>query len=875
MGRSQNKSSSFGFSRFHFRVYRKFYISSVAPVVVGVCLGITIHMLIMEMGCNSKDNGLTAEEITQRSLNIKTVKKIRKRSVDATIPEDENLDFVARIINLSTLNISVNLNVTRKKFYRPHTIKDELHWKEKLFVAVLTSPSTIEKLGVAFEKTTARHFPEVIFFSSGKIKSELKGLKIVAFEDTNPEMLPILVLTYIKKNLPEAYDFYLFVTDRTYLRAQKYHDFLKYMSITEDVYSGNLAQDGDFCTLHSGILISYSIISKVLSELTWCSVNNKQGNPGKRFAQCIHHASNKFCTPWKNGHKMKAFKLDNFDFDLDILHLKSDHSFNQSLTFYPMLDDVSFYKIHRYFCTKDLTEVQSQIDAAKANIIDLSQHSPGGRDSLSWPLGTKPSTQVDNRFSIIPWVYFTEKDMFLDDEVTNVKDLSGADIPDILDIKREIAENLNKKYPSRFTLETIVNGYRRFDPNRGMEYTIDILLLDKTKNNGKVFKRVHLVRPIGNVELVPTPFVTENIPLHIILPLQPTNVDSLEKFLVSYAHSCLVTKQDVYLIVALLYPAAKATKDPFEKAKKVIDDTNKKYNSKEKLYWKALENAVTDINIMDKLQTEFKSDVLILLTTVNSEMSPNFTSQYLNRVRMNTVKENQVYFPMGFWQYRPNLLYDKKPFPASVEIGQKLGIYNKKATDNAGFYLSDYKTARNAMKSIPSDIFTMFITYKKFHVFQAVEPNLKFKWMYITCDSRMQKMQFEECKIRNLDGLGSQHHLAKLIYEYRNGNLSKPDSGKPTPKPKAQNANTPKQNKSQTSKPGAKKPVTPKPKQTPAANLHQPFAPFMVNPRRVPAPKYKLKDPELKLHHVNFDMSEDDPLGEDMLLVDPKKPIRV
>ena len=870
---SKNKPKHYGLVRILFRFYRRLYISNVTPVIVGLCLGITVHLMLLEVGCSNKDTGLTAEEITQMSLNVKTVRSRRKRSVDKSIPEDDNLDFVARIINLSTLNLTVNQNVTRKRFYRPAFAKDELNWKEKLFVAVLTSPTTIEKYGLAFEKTIAKHFHDVIYFSNGKVKSELKGMKIVAFEDTKREMLPIHTISYLKNNLPEIYDFYLFVTDRTYLRAEKYNSLVKHISVADEVYFGALSQDKSFCDLGGGILISYSIMSQVFSDLHWCTLNIQKGNPASTLGQCIHHATNKFCTPQSVKQNIKSYKLENFDFDMDIMHLKSDRYFNQSLTFYSMLDDVSFYKLHRYFCTKDLAEIQSQIAAAKADIIDISEHAPGGRDSLSWPLATKPPIKAQNRFSIIPWTYFTETDKYLDDEINNVKKLSGVDVPDIADIKKEIVENINKKYPSRFTLDKIVNGYRRFDPNRGMEYTVDILLSDKTKHNEKVFKRVHLVRPIGDVELVPTQFVTEETALHIILPVQPANVDYLEKFLTSYTHSCLVTKQNVYLIVALLYPANKSNKDPFEKSKKLIDDVSKKFNVKEKLYWKALENAVTDINIMDKLTNEFKSDVLILFTTVNNELSINFTSQYLNRVRMNTVKENQVYFPMGFWQFRPNLLYDKKPFPASVEIGQKLGMYNTKAYDNAGFYLSDYKTARKAMKSTPANIFSMFVTHKKFHVFQAVEPNLKFKWMYLTCDSRLAKEQYQGCVDRNLEGLGSQHHLAKLIYEHLNGNETRQNSAKVTQKPN--NVNTQKPNKSHPIKAGNKKSgnahVT---KKAHTVNVNEPFAPFMINPRRVPAPKYKQKVPELKLQQVNFDTSKDDPLGEHMLLVDPKKPVR-
>ena len=35
----------------------------------------------------------------------------------------------------------------------------------------------------------------------------------------------------------------------------------------------------------------------------------------------------------------------------------------------------------------DLNETQGQIEAYKEDIVQLSKHSPGGQDSLTWPIG--------------------------------------------------------------------------------------------------------------------------------------------------------------------------------------------------------------------------------------------------------------------------------------------------------------------------------------------------------------------------------------------------------------------------------------------------------------------------------------------------------
>lgn len=212
--------------------------------------------------------------------------------------------------------------------------------------------------------------------------------------------------------------------------------------------------------------------------------------------------------------------------------------------------------------------------------------------------------------------------------------------------------------------------------------------------------------------------------------------------------------------------------------KTAINNVNKKIDTKGKLTWKAVENASSDIMVMDDLQEEFKTDALILMTTVNIEMAPELTAQYLNRVRMNTIKTKQVFFPIGFWQHKPNLIYDKKPFPTSVEIGQRLGLFSTQSFEHCSFYTSDYKTVRKTLS--PSvlrngDIFGMFLAYKSFHVFRAVEPNLKLKWMNLTCDPHTRVEKYQTCVTRNVEGLASQQKLALLIYKQRNEVIDQAD----------------------------------------------------------------------------------------------------
>ena len=79
--------------------------------------------------------------------------------------------------------------------------------------------------------------------------------------------------------------------------------------------------------------------------------------------------------------------------------------------------------------------------------------------------------------------------------------VSGVHKQDVDEVIKTSVEKLNQKYGGRYRYIKLVNGYRRFEPVRGMEYKVDLQLFDK----------------VGEVKLIPLPyFVTRNFE-HLIV----------------------------------------------------------------------------------------------------------------------------------------------------------------------------------------------------------------------------------------------------------------------------------------------------------------------------------------------------------------------
>lgn len=127
--------------------------------------------------------------------------------------------------------------------------------------------------------------------------------------------------------------------------------------------------------------------------------------------------------------------------------------------------------------------------------------------------------------------------------------LSGAHRVDIEEVLSTTIQRFEEKYNRRVEVIRLINGYRRFDPMRGMEYLLDVDTRDRTSSE-RTSRRVQLLRPLSYVEFVPMPYVTETSRVNLVLPVTSSEKDGVISFLDSYAQ---VGERDVWIITAWIY----------------------------------------------------------------------------------------------------------------------------------------------------------------------------------------------------------------------------------------------------------------------------------------------------------------------------------
>ncbi|NXU59870.1 CHPF2 glucuronyltransferase, partial [Turnix velox] len=458
--------------------------------------------------------------------------------------------------------------------------------------------------------------------------------------------------------------------------------------------------------------------------------------------------------------------------------------FRAALAVHPVSDVTLMYRLHKQFSRIQLHKTYQEIQDLQMQIRNLTSLTPAGEGGLSWPVGINAPFLPKSRFEVISWDYFTEQHLFSCPDGSPKCELSGASKADVGEVISSALEQLNRRYQPRlrFSKRQLLNGYRRFDPTRGMEYTLDLLLEAVTQKGHShlLAKRVSLLRPLSKVEIIPMPYVTEATRVQLVLPLTVQDLDFVANFLDVFATNVLDARDNALLTLLLVYHPLEAQQvgqvDVFAGVKAMVGELEKRY-ADVKIPWISVKTEVpSQVKLMDIVSKKHPVDTLFFLAGVWTEVNMEF----LNRCRMNAISNWQVFFPVHFQEFNPALVFRGEP-PASSSSSELLrdGRFDRHAFAEACFYNSDYMAARTrlatdilerdeVLESV--ELFDLFLHYSALHLFRAVEPGLVQKYALRSCNPRLSEDSYHRCVLANLEGLASRSHLAMALFEQEQAN---------------------------------------------------------------------------------------------------------
>lgn len=152
-----------------------------------------------------------------------------------------------------------------------------------------------------------------------------------------------------------------------------------------------------------------------------------------------------------------------------------------------------------------------------------------------------------------------------------------------------------------------------------------------------------------------------------------------------------------------------------------------------------------------------------------------FTSKTLDRIRTNTIKGKQAYFPIVFSEYDPDFSNEgSSTLKNHFMVDRDSGYWRQFGYGIMSVYKSDLKTVGGFDTGIHGwgkedvDLFNKFVsTATNFSVFRAVDPQLVHVFHIVDCDTKLDDVQLAMCMGSRADTYGSVPQLAKYIYNHK------------------------------------------------------------------------------------------------------------
>ncbi|XP_030638164.1 chondroitin sulfate synthase 2 [Chanos chanos] len=759
-------------------------IRPIGPIIVGISLGFTLSLLSVtwvDESCGADEIG-AAEEVLPQPGSLKGARK--PSSISAGTTENGNVEeeFEPKIVPYN----KPAQPSPPKKVFRAKYVSTELGIRERLFVGVISSKSTLNTMAVAVNRTLNHHLDgRLTFFTGTRIRKAPHGMFVVAHGDDQPVLNMFQTVRYLLEHHVSDYDWFYLVQDDTYTQPDRLKTLAGHLSMGLHLYMGRPEEfiggeaQGKFCHGGAGVVLSRALLLRLQPFLEQCRADIVSVRPDEWLGRCIIDYADVSCMEEYEGLQFNHFKIEP---SVDVSQ-EGSRDFQDALTVYPVTSPEQMYRLHKRFTHIELQRTYREIEKLQAEIRNVSEVAADGNRSALWPVGIPPPFEPKSRFEVLRWDYFTEDTLFSCVDGSPKCPLLGADRDDVTDVIKAAVDELNSKYSPVLQLSDprLVNGYRRFDPTRGMEYTLDLQLNAVTESgHGRaIAKRVHLVRPLSQIEIIPMPYVTEATRVHVVLLVNSADRTVALRFLEHYAANLFEMGENAVLTFLFTYDPVEAQQvgknDVFAEIKAKIAAYERKYPNV-KVPWISVKTESPGVvRVLDIISRKHPVDTLFLLVTPDTVLN----TEFLNRCRMNAISGWQAFFPIHFQDFNPEVAYHDQAPPATPDLIREAGHFDRNSFEEACFYNADYMAARNRMSADAQenedlleslDVYDVFVRYSGLHVFRAVEPALHQRYRNRTCDPRLSEDAFHRCVQSTLEGLGSRSQLAMLMFEQEQGN---------------------------------------------------------------------------------------------------------
>lgn len=561
------------------------------------------------------------------------------------------------------------------------------------------------------------------------------------------EMASMMTIEQICDGYQHKYHWYVKTYGDTYIRTSLLERLLVQMDSSQHVYMGlsvtpneyerddlGMRPGENYCDSFAYVL-SRTTMNLLCVHLDQCRKEARSIHEEVEISRCIRKFSKINCTSAKD-----LFYKATTSFAIDELQV-GNHEFNPALDraiFLSPLDQPDqIYHLHHHFLSITLNQAKKLVGnlrdslmrvtftASPLNMTLTGSHSrtpPWARSGIRSPYREMSPSDV------IHWQAADSTHLFTESHYRPSHPLNSVHQKDQQAIMNATKQLLHKsvKKTSDIRLE---NVYYRVDPGRGIDYQLQVAIKQKADHHINR-KFVHVIREMEPARITAvSEALYRNTKVAFVVPAPPVS-RSFQRFMMSFENSLLAHNPPEYVsLLIILYPntaAGPISKNVYTTVQ-LVELYRKKYPLAD-LQILITQKPFSRLEAFMLASKEFPTYELLFLADIHID----FSNQFLHRCRMNTVINQQVYFPAVYNPHDPAKFYKSRmhhPYATRFQINAKLGYWMQGSYHLSCIYNEDLIKLLELSQDHPKlGLVDLVILSKELSVFRAADPGLVHLW---------------------------------------------------------------------------------------------------------------------------------------------------
>ena len=430
-----------------------------------------------------------------------------------------------------------------------------------------------------------------------------------------------------------------------------------------------------------------------------------------------------------------------------------DHSFNykvkRAIVITPLNEPEHFYNMHHYSTSDLLHSINANNTVLRAHMIQTTERGAQS-DSLlrssehqspPWTkLGVNPPYNPTNHEDedVIHFQPIDRHLAYTESKHHPSRPISDTEQKSISSVFRAVVRSqVAHGFISNSSTTTLGTTMKRTDPQRGTDYIMEITVKDtESFVSTKFLHSLQELLPVQVTSLTVADYKSTKVNFVIATPSVSRG---FQRFIMSFENSFLARKpMELVGMLVIMYVDGlfkKYDKDIFAVSNLVTLYRNKYPEADLRLI--STREKYSRKEMLKMASKEYPSYELLFLADIHID----FSTQFLERCRMNTFESKQVYFPAVFNPYNPSEFYKDKilyPYATKLHITERRGswmqdsfhlacIYNydlMKVLDGGGIEMED---GEDDGEWSLVDHFVQ-LQQKQLTIFRSIDPGLVNLW---------------------------------------------------------------------------------------------------------------------------------------------------